>query len=202
MRLSAEVYYQNLGNLVVSGDRTDGVATNSGDGNAAGIDLRLARRLKDKWFGALNYSYSRSKRDDNLGEGEYDSDFNRPHVFGIAAGWEPNDRWALAAKWKFASGRPTDAFIVNADVFNDPNFLRFSRETTIPNAERLKDFHTLNVRVDYRRRFGRVSIIAFLDFINLYGRDNVDSLEWDERRGVNIEQGLDTFPTYGLKLEF
>ena len=202
LRLSAELYYQALDDLVVIGDRTAGAATNSGEGETAGVDLMLAKRMTRKWFGSVTYSFSRSKRDDNRGEGEYDSDFHRPHVFGVFGSWELSDRWAFSAKWKFVSGRPTDAFVVNADVFNDPDFLRFSKEITRQNAERLPDFHTLNVRADYRRRFGRVSLIAFIDFINLYDRRNVDSLEWDERRGLNVKEGLEAFPNFGLKFEF
>ena len=137
-----------------------------------------------------------------MGEGEYDADFHRPHVLTIAAAWQPNDRWALAAKWKYASGRPTDAFLINAYIFNDPNNLRFSKEITTNNTERLRDFHALNIRVDYRRQIGGVSVITFLDVINAYGRTNIDSLEFDERRGVNVFGDLNVFPQIGLKLEF
>ena len=137
-----------------------------------------------------------------MGEGEYDADFHRHHVLTLAAAWQPNDSWALAAKWKYASGRPTDAFLINADIFNDPNNLRFSKEITTNNTERLRDFHALNIRVDYRRQIGGVSVITFLDVINAYGRTNIDSLEFDERRGVNVFGDLNVFPQIGLKLEF
>ena len=59
------------------------------------------------------------------------------------------------------------------------------------------------MRADYRRRFGPVSLIAFLDVINVYGRQNGNSFEWDERRGVNIMEGLDeSLPIIGVKFEY
>ncbi|MEQ8508479.1 MAG: TonB-dependent receptor [Rhodospirillaceae bacterium] len=202
LKVAGEVYYQDLENLVVPGDETSGLAFNSGDGDGAGIDLSVQKRMSNEWSASLAYSFSRAKRDDNLGEGEYNADFHRPHVLTLAAAWQPNDRWALAAKWKYASGRPTDGFIINADIFNDPNNLRFSKEITTTNTERLRDFHALNIRIDYRRQIGGVSVITFLDVINAYGRTNIDSLEFDERRGVNVFGDLNVFPQIGLKLEF
>ncbi|MBT5240141.1 MAG: TonB-dependent receptor [Rhodospirillaceae bacterium] len=202
LKVAGEVYYQDLEDLVVAGDATSGLASNTGDGHSAGVDLSVQKRLSNEWSGSIAYSYSRANRDNNEGEGAYDADFHRPHVVTIATSWEPNDRWAFAAKWKYGSGRPTDSFIINADVFNDPNFLRFSKEITGTNTERLPDFHALNLRVDYRRRIGGVSVVTFLDVINVYGRTNIDSLEFDERRGVNVFGDLSVFPQIGLKIEF
>ncbi len=202
LKLAGEVYYQNLDNLIVLGDETSGVAFNNGTGDSAGIDITVQKRMSNEWSTSLAYSYSRAKRDDNFGEGEYNADFHRPHVLTLAASWQPNDRWAVAAKWKYATGRPTDGFIINADIFNDPNNLRFSKEITTNNTERLRDLHALNLRVDYRRRIGGVSVITFLDVINAYGRTNIDSLEFDERRGINVFGDLSVFPQIGLKLEF
>ena len=202
LSLATEVYYREFKDLVVSGDKTSGTALNSGDGHSAGLDIGLTRRLMDDWSGSLAYSYSRARRDDNRGEGPYDADFHRPHVFTLALAWQPNDVWAFAGKWKFASGRPTDAFVVNRNIFNDPTFLRFSKEIVSNNTLRLRDFHALNLRVDYRRRFGDVSVIAFADVINVYGRYNVDSVEFNERKGTNVTGDLSVFPQVGLKFEF
>lgn len=202
IRVSAETYYQTLDRLVVRPDRTTGLATNSGDGYSTGLDLILAKRLVDRWYGQVTYSFQRSRRDDGLGEGAYDADFNRPLIFNTLVAYEFSDRWSLAGKWRYASGRPTDDFVVREDVFNDPSRRRFSKELIGNNILRYPDFHTLNVRLDYRRRLGRVSLITFLDIFNVYGHQNVDSLQWQERTGENIEQGLSAFPTFGVKFEY
>lgn len=201
-RFVAEAYYQDLENLIVRPERTSGLTSNAGDGYASGFDLALQKRLSHEWSASIAYGYSRARRDDHRGAGKYRPDFHRPHVVTLAGSWQPSDRWAFAAKWKYATGRPTDTFIVNANVFNNPTFLRFSKEIVSRNTLRLPDFHALNLRADYRRRFGGISVIAFIDVINAYGRKNVDSLEFDERRGVNVTGDLSVFPQVGLKLEF
>ena len=66
-RFSAEVYYQDLKDLVVLGDDASGLASNNGNGQSEGIDISLERRMIDTWSAAMTYSYSRSRRNDNNG---------------------------------------------------------------------------------------------------------------------------------------
>jgi outer membrane receptor protein involved in Fe transport len=203
LRFSAEGYVQQLDDLIVFGDRTTNTATNAGKGSARGVDLMLARRMSRGWSASATYSYSRARRDDKLGEGKYASDWDRPHAFGIVGAWQPSDHWTFSAKWKYASGRPTDAFIVHNDVLGGAEPVRYSKELTRTNAERMPVYHSLSLRTDYQRRFGPLSLVAYLDIMNVYGRKNGNAYEWDERRGVNIIEGLDELlPTIGLRFEY
>jgi len=203
LRFSAEAYYQQLDDLIVFDDRTTNTATNSGEGSATGVDLMFARRMSRGWSASATYSYSRARRDDNLGEGEYASDWDRPHALGIVGAWQPNDRWTFSGKWKYASGRPTDSFVVHSDVLGDAEPVRYSKELTRTNAERLPDYNSLSFRADYQRRFGPLSLVAYLDILNVFGHGNGDAYDWDERRGVNIIEGLDEpLPTIGLRFEY
>ena len=202
VRASVEAYYQSLDRLVIRRSRTTGQANNSGTGHTAGLDFLLGRRLLGKWYGQITYSFQRSKRDDNFGAGVYNSDYHRPHVFNTLFSYDFTDRLSLAGKWRFASGRPTDAFIVHANVLNDDSQLRFSKEITGINIGRLPNFHTLNLRMDYLFRINGLNVITFLDIINVYARENVDSLVFQERTGQNILRGLGAFPQFGVKLEF
>ena len=88
-------------------------------------------------------------------------------------------------------------------VLGDAGPLRYSKELTRTNTERLPAYHSLNLRADYQRRFGPLSVVAYLDIINVYGRKNGNAYEWNERRGVNIIEGLDELlPTIGLRFEY
>lgn len=203
LRFSAEGYFQKLDDLTVFDDRTTNTATSIGTGSARGVDLMLAKRMNRGWSASATYSYSRARRDDKLGDGKYPSDWDRPHAFGIGGAWQPSDRWTFSAKWKYASGRPTDAFIVHDDVLGSAGPVRYSKELTLNNAERLPNYHALSMRADYQRRFGPLSLVAYLDILNVYGRKNGDAYEWDERRGVNIVEGLDEpLPTIGVRFEY
>lgn len=204
LRVYGELYYQSLDRLVVAADRTRGAASNSGDGENAGFDMSVWKRMTTDWSAGVSYSYLRAKRNDGFGEVDYDADEHRPHVFALFGAWEPNDTWAFSAKWKYASGRPDDAYVVNADVLDESTsgLLRYSKEIVSQNTLRFPDFHALNIRVDYRRPLGPVNLIAFLDVINVYGRDNMSSRGFDERRGVDVENGFEVLPNIGLKFEY
>jgi hypothetical protein len=199
--LLVEPYYQWLDNLVVEQERTSGRVTNDGDGTNLGLDVVLSRRFKDGWFGNIVYAYNDARIDDNDGFGEHDADFNREHFFSIGGSWEMNERWKFGARWKWATGRPTDDFIINSDVLGAGQPLRYSKELTLPNALRLDDYHSLNIRVDYRRTLGPVDLVAFLDVINVYGGPGGDSQEFDPRRGVNVADEGEAFPIIGLIFE-
>ena len=202
IKLTVEGYYKSLDDLIVRIDRTSERRINFGDGWASGVDVSLVKRFVDKFYGQLNYSYAQSKRNDNDGRSEYDSDFNQPHIFNILVGYELNKEWAFSAKWKYATGRPTHSYIVNANVFNNPEYLRYSKEITRRNGRRLDNFHTLNVRVDYRMQFGWLAIVSFVDVLNVYGRLNVNEERFLERSGEVIKEGFEMIPTIGVKLEF
>ncbi|MBK7866470.1 MAG: hypothetical protein IPJ75_05485 [Ignavibacteriales bacterium] len=201
-KVTVEGYYKDFTDLVVRPERTSSLRTNGGKGWAAGIDLSIVRRLVDNWYGQLSYSWSHSKRNDDLGEGWYNSDFNQPNVFNILMGYEFNESWAISVKWKYATGRPKDSYIVNSDVLNDPNRLRYSKEITGENSDRFDDFHTLNLRVDHRLQLGKFALVMFLDISNLYSRLNVNEERFIYRDGSIEKKGFQILPTFGLKVEF
>lgn len=199
--LLVEPYYQWLDKLIVEQERTSGRVTNDGEGTNLGLDIVLSRRFADGWFGSAVYAYNNARLDDNDGFGKYRADFNRRHFFSIGGSWEISERWKVGARWKWASGRPTDAFIINEDVLGPGQPLRFSKELTQKNALQLDSFHSLNIRIDYRRSLGPVDLVAFLDVINVYGASDGGSQEFDPRRGVNVAEDGEAFPIFGLIFE-
>ena len=199
--LLVEPYYQWLDNMVVEQDRTSGRVTNDGEGSNLGLDVVLSRSFADGWFGNVVYAYNDARIDEADGFGDYDADFNREHFFSIGGSWEITERWKLGTRWKWATGRPTDAFIINGDVLGAAQPLRYSKELTQRNALRLEDSHALNIRIDYRRTLGPIDLVTFLDVINVYGGPGGGSQEFDPRRGVIVADEGEAFPIFGLIFE-
>ena len=202
LKFAAETYFKQFDNLIVRPDRTRPLRLNSGDGWASGLDLSLIKRFVKKFYGQINYSYALSKRNDHDGQGAYDADFNQPHIFNVLGGYEFNKTWAISAKWRYATGRPKDAFIVHENVLGDAQTPRYAQEITANNADRLPTFHTFNIRLDWRRQMGRIALVSFFDIVNVYNHLNVNEDRFLELTGKEDRRGFEILPTGGLKIEF
>lgn len=197
----AEVYHQELDDLVVDQSRANRRALNAGEGSNSGFDLVLQRAFGSGWSADFNYSYNRGRQNDNDGRGNYTPSFSREHFFSAGSRWEVTDRLQLATRWKWGSGRPGDAFIIHHDVVPDSSLMRASREIMEKNAITLGDYQSLNVRVDYRRRLWSTDVVLFLDVINLYGADSGTPQDFNPITGKQIDNDGSPFPQFGLIFE-
>ena len=200
--LFVEPYYQDLSNLVAEGDRVNQTYSNSGDGTSYGVDTALTRQFDNGWSADFKYSYNRSRTRDSADEPYAFAEYNRPHAASIGGVWEINQRWKLSARWKWASGKPSDDYVIHENVLGDGEMMRFSRETSGHNTGRYSSYNSLNFRADYRRSIGRADLIAFIDVINMLEAENPSTEEFNERTGKNeVEEG-EAFPLLGLRFEW
>ncbi len=202
LNLFVEPYYQDLSNLVAAGDRVNQTYSNSGDGTSYGVDTALTRQFDRGWSADFKYSYNRARTRDRVDEPYNFAEYNRPHAASIGGVWEINQRWKLSARWKWASGKPSDDYVIYENVLPEGEPLRYSRETIAKNTGRYSGYSSFNFRADYRRTLGGTDLIAFIDVINLLGADNPSSSEFNERTGKNeVEEG-ESIPLIGLIFEW
>ncbi|WP_105104042.1 TonB-dependent receptor [Microbulbifer pacificus] len=197
-----EAYYQNLDKLVVDLDRASGTFANIGDGTSYGVDIVANGTIREGIYATATYSYNDAEVDRKDGRGAVAAEFNREHVATLGLTWEISDRWKVAGRYKYLSGRPDDAFIIHSDVLGEGQPLRYSKEITERNVGRKDSTAMFNVRVDYRRAFGPVDATAFLDVINLTAASSSDDTEFDYRRGVEVEDESEAEPLIGLRLDY
>jgi TonB-dependent Receptor Plug Domain/Carboxypeptidase regulatory-like domain len=202
LKLLVEAYYQNLDNRLVESGRTNNRITNDGEGTNTGVDVVLTRRFAERWSADFVYSWNRYRVDDKDGRGEYDWDFNRAHFVSVGGRWEITDRWQIAARWKYGSGQPTYRFTAHADVLAPNLPVRYSQERFDLNTDRGDAFHSLDVRVDYRRPIGPVDLVLFADVLNLYGGPAGLQPEFNILTGEIIDEEEETLPLLGLTIEY
>jgi hypothetical protein len=202
LNLLVEAYYQDLDNLLVESGRTNGLVSNDGEGTNSGVDVVLTRRFDKGWSADFVYSWNRYRVDDNDGRGEYDWDFNREHFVALGGRWEINNRWQVGARWRYGSGQPTYRYIVHDDVLAPNPPVRYSQERTALNVDRGEAFHSLDVRVDYRRPIGPVDLVLFVDVLNVYGGPAGLQPEFNTLTGEIIDEEEETLPLLGLIVEY
>ncbi|OBP15990.1 TonB-dependent receptor [Rheinheimera sp. SA_1] len=197
-----EGYYQNLDDLVVDLDRAKGTFANNGDGSSYGVDIVVNGTIFEGLYTTATYSYNDIVIDQQDGRGDLAADFSRKHVATLGLTWEINDRWKVAGRYKYLSGRPDQEFIIHSDVLGPGQPLRFSKEITRRNVGRQSGYSLLNLRVDYRRAFGPIDVTAFLDVINVTSASSSDDTEFDYRRGVEVEDDSEAEPLIGLRMDY
>lgn len=197
-----EAYYQNLDSLVVDLDRVSGTFANIGDGTSYGVDVVVRGTITEGLYATATYSYNDAVVDRKDGRGELPADFSREHVATLGLTWEINDRWKIAGRYKYLSGRPDENFIIHSDVLGAGQPMRYSKEITDRNIGRKSAYSLVNIRVDYRRAFGPIDVTTFLDVINVTAASSSDDTEFDYRRGVNVEDENEAEPLIGLRLDY
>lgn len=200
--LLTEAYYQKLDNLVVGLDQVNGTFANIGEGTSYGVDVVVNGTISEGIYTTATYSYNDAVVDRMDGNGDVPDDFSREHVATLGLTWEISDRWKIAGRYKYLSGRPDDDFIIHSDVLGPAQPLRYSKEITERNVGRKSGYGLLNVRVDYRRAFGPIDLTAFLDVINVTAASSSDDTEFDYRRGVEVEDESEAEPLIGLRLDY
>ena len=202
LKFTLEGYYKRLDDLIAPAAPASPVLTNNGDGWSSGFDAMLLRRFTGQCYGQISYSFAVSKRNDHDGFGEYNSAYNQPHNFAVIVGYEINKNWFVTGRWKYAVGRPKDRFVVHENVLGNGGAMRFSKEVTARNADRLPDFHLLSVRMDYRKQIGRLGLVTFIELDNVYNRFNTYEDRFSELTGEEKGLGFGFLPNGGFKVEF
>jgi len=201
LKFTAESWYKKLSNMIVRPVSGQVEQNNNGDGYAYGFDINFTKRLVEKVHGQIGYSYMQSKRNDHDGFGEYNFDFSQPHQINFLISYKPNEHWVLATKFRFATGKPKDEYIIHSNIFNDPNNIRYSQEITAENKDRLPDFISLDIRADYIFQVGQINLTAFIDIVDVLNRQNVNGESFNYIRGKTYYDGISIFPSFGLKFQ-
>ena len=202
LKLTVEAWYKTLDNLVVRPITGAINLNNAGIGWAEGVDVSLVKRLSDKIHGQVSYSYMQSKRDDKDGQGEYDFTFSQPHQVNFLLVYKHNQHWTLSSKFRYATGKPANKYLIHSDIFNDKNRVRYSAEIIEKNTKRLPDFMSIDLRADYTFNIKKYHFTAFVDIVNTLNRQNQNQELFNSINGKTYYDGVAILPSSGLRFEF
>jgi len=202
LKLTIETWYKNFDNMVVTPVDGTVLKNNNGTGWGKGLDFNLTKRLVDKIHGQIGYSYIEIKRNDHDGIGEYNFAFSQPHQFNLMISYKVNEHWLFSIKYRYATGKPKDNYVIHENVLNNSNYLRYSKELIGRNELRLPNFTSLDLRANYNFKFKNSKIIVFVDIVNVLNKQIANSESFNPITGKNYYDGLAIFPTGGLKFEF
>ncbi len=201
-KLRVEYWKKQFEDLIVRPQAGYTFVQNGGTGNGQGLDFHISKKLNNKIGGIVSYSIMESNRVDFLGGLSYPFAFDQTHQFNFLVNYKVNSRIFVSLKYRYATGKPSDAFIIHRNVLNNPNMFRYSKEITGINQTRLPSFRSLDIRFNYDFRVRNVAFTGFMDIVNVANKQISNFENFNAYRGQAYFDGLAIFPTGGLKFEF
>jgi len=197
----------------------------NGEGRSYGLELFAQKKLTGSFFFTAAWSLSKSQfRFPGYGGGKwYAGDYDFGQVLTLSTGvkkdllekqWYNNlrshlwyklasfimpfgDRNEISARFRYLGGRPHTGLTYNT------NYNRWLLDTETPNNKRYPDYHRLDVRWERRFGFGLLQLIYYIEFQNIYSRNNIWSETLNDTSGSRkyIKQ-LPFFPAGGIIIGF
>ncbi len=183
MRLSVEGFYKQyvqyplsvLDGLSIAskgadyGQVGDEEIISTGKGRAYGIEFLYKILEWNNLNLTSTYTYFRSEFTNN--DGKYlASAWDTRHLVNLIASYKFDKSWNVAARWRYVGGAPytpidynKSSLVAAWDITNQP-YLDFSRY----NANRLKNSHQLDIRIDKEFYFKKWVLNLYTDVQNAY----------------------------------
>ncbi len=186
LRFTAEGFYKVYGNypmVITSGDTIPLANLGSdfgvvGDrpvakltkGRSYGIELLAQQKLQKGFYGIVALTLVRSEFQDK-NNNYVPSAWDNRYIVSMTGGKIFKKNWEVGAKLRISGGAPytpydlaTSSLKTNYDI-NPQGTLNYSKL----NTERLGNFYQLDVRVDKKYNFKKISFNIFMDIQNLTG---------------------------------
>jgi len=214
-RLSAEVYYTRLGNLLTLNTRAPvdqvtltaaEVFLTGGRGYAAGIEL-FAEKRTGSLRGWIGYTVGTTRRtfDELNGGTEYPPKFDRRHDINVVASYRIGP-WALNMAFIYATGQAFTPATARFDLRDTGTGADVEGSIVLAgarNSARLLPYHRLDLGVSRRFRLFGLPARAVLQFSNFYNRRNEWFVQYDAKTAeAEVIKQLPIIPSLGLEFSF
>lgn len=181
LRFTAEAFVKDYNNVPISNRKGISLAnlggdfnvlgnedvTTSGKGRAYGFEFFAQKKLTDKFFGILSYTFYRSMYsgfDGNLIASSWDNQ----HLLSVTWGYKFPKNWELGLRFRYQGGAPYSPY---DEVSSRSSYLTLGQgvfDYSQLNSQRLPNFHSSDVRIDKKYNLKKTTIDVFLDVTNWY----------------------------------
>ncbi|MEJ2052423.1 MAG: TonB-dependent receptor [Calditrichaceae bacterium] len=204
-KLKLEGYLKNMDNLISFENRNGNIVyskSNDSRGYASGVDLFINWNY-ERYSGWISYGFLKAKEDsigDNYGYIPRATD--QTHTFSFVGNAALGKSWDVRLKFLYGSGFPYTPSTFEI-VDEDKNI--WGQVIGRRNSARLPSYQRVDIRAGRQFSLGRFSSEIYLELINLFGRKNVYSYEWNWHDGNWRKEAVELLPlipNFGLVIRY
>ena len=169
--IQSDIYYKDLDDLLLY---DNGTPTNQLQGTIQGVELTLANRISNRWYGWLALSYTDSTRQNKLTREEIDFRYSTPFALNGVININIGKGWSLGASYFYQDG-PRHTPVQNIEyIGNNPQDLSSYRIVYgKTNSAQLDTVKRLDFRLQKTFSFNTTKeAIIYFDTINILGESN------------------------------
>lgn len=149
----------------------EAVFTN-GKGNTYGIEIFAQKKLTNRFFGIISYTFYKS-RYSGANNILVPSSWDNEHLLSATVGYKFKRNWEFGLKFRYQGGAPYTPY---DEVASRTNYLSQGQgifDYTQLNTLRLGGFNGSDIRIDKKWNFRKTTIDLFLDITNWYAAKSV-----------------------------
>ncbi len=181
LRFTVEAFYKDYNNYPVSVNSGISLANQGGDfgaignedvnsigeGRTYGIEFFAQQKLAKNFFGVLSYTWYKSEFTGISGE-YIPSAWDYGHLVSTAIGYKFKKNWEIGLKYRYAAGAPYTPFDMEASQLNYATLGTGVLDYSQLNQEQLPAFHQVDIRIDKKWNFKKLTLDLFLDLTNAF----------------------------------
>jgi outer membrane receptor protein involved in Fe transport len=208
---SVDLYYKDLGDLARSLDEGDVNAhlhySNDLSGTAKGLEWVVRREESDGWYGWASLSWSKSDRTDDFTQVTTEYYLDTPLLANMVANYKWNEKWDFGIKLSVRSGAKYTPIV---GLYDNPEHQGYYLPTYGDlNSKTLPTYHRLDIQANYKTTMWGYKAEWTFALLNATGSENIsgyyyapDGNETKTDYIIEGEEGMETFPSIGLKVQF
>jgi outer membrane receptor for ferrienterochelin and colicin len=155
--------------------------TTDGKGRTYGIEFFAQKKLTERFFGILSYTWFHSQYSGADGI-FYPSSWDNRHLLSLTWGYKFKRNWEVGLKFRYQGGAPYTPFDETASRLNYLSQGTGVLDYSMLNSQRLNAFNSSDIRIDKKWNFRRTTLDLFIDVTNWYVARNPEIPEYTFRR--------------------
>ena len=143
--------------------------SSTSQGRSYGVEFLAQKKLNKSFYGIMAYTWVRSEFKDKNNK-FIPSAWDNKHIISLTCGFKFKKDWELGMKFRFSGGSPYtpyDTLISSYSYVWDVNSFGVFDYNQL-NGLRLKSNHGLDIRIDKKWYWKKVTLNLYLDIQNLY----------------------------------